>query len=181
MVVRKFLSLFFCAFGWPRLNLFFKPKDFFFQFNIVFYRQDARQNRHYFSLLFWYSYFVTLNLVVIFNNNGIGYTRSMCELIMLSTVWYSIGYLNMVGCLVFPCPYYMSLYRVYLHILLYPSLGPPMCGQVPTPELMASLCTSKCMLFVILSNISSECQQRPWWGLMHPQSSVAKFLATLVY
>ena len=53
----------------PRLDLFFNRKVF--SFNLTsFFIYDPLKSSH-FSFLILNSYFVTLNLVVIFNNNGI--------------------------------------------------------------------------------------------------------------
>ena len=66
----------------PRLDLFFNRKVF--SFNLTsFFIYDPLNSSH-FSFLFLNSYFLTMNLVVIFNNNGIA-VRWICQiLIMLS-------------------------------------------------------------------------------------------------
>ena len=63
----------------PRLDLFFNRKVFSFNLTSFFFIYDHLKSSH-FSFLFLNRYFVTLNLVVIFNNNGIA-VRWICQII----------------------------------------------------------------------------------------------------
>ena len=112
----------------PRLDLFFNRKVFSFNLTSFFIYNPL--NSSHFSFLFLNSYFVTMNLVVIFNNNGIA-VRWICQiLIMLSTVSYRLSKHGRVahayvlrGSVLRPIPLYCTWLSTIINILLYsPSL-----------------------------------------------------------
>ena len=77
----------------PRLDLFFNRKVFLYLTSFFYIRSIELIT---FFILFLNSYFVTMNLVVIFNNNGIA-VRWICQILIMLYLPFRIGYPNMVG------------------------------------------------------------------------------------